>query len=266
MRAGCATTSRAVRRPAAGGPTPAAGERRVPRALPGASRGHGGPARRAGPGRGADAAQPPAVAGGAVPAVLRRRRFVQTGGSIVMAAAFAGLWLIPGTTSTTLRFLLRFGAAAGKLGAFIGTYALTSLHPVIGLGRTSGIAAAVCLTGALVTAALLPESGVAASRSSPSPGRDFLLPHGGGQRPGRRYVRGNRRGGLRKLIVGSSVRLPARRASRHRTRGVYGTGGVPGRQRHPCAGGKSGARGMVRGTNCCWPVPLVQVETDSWPV
>jgi hypothetical protein len=89
-----------------------------------------------------------------------------------MAAAFAGLWLIPGTTSTTLRFLLRFGAAAGKLGAFIGTYALTSLHPVIGLGRTSGIAAAVCLTGALVTAALLPESGVAASRSSPSPGRD----------------------------------------------------------------------------------------------
>jgi hypothetical protein len=71
---------------------------------------------------------------------------------------------------------LRFGAAAGKLGAFIGTYALTTLHPVIGLGRTSGIAAAVCLTGALVTAALLPESGVAASRSSPSPGRDFLLP------------------------------------------------------------------------------------------
>jgi hypothetical protein len=94
---------------------------------------------------------------------------------------------------------LRFGAAAGKLGAFIGTYALTTLHPVIGLGRTSGIAAAVCLTGALVTAALLPESGVAASRSSPSPGRDFLLPHGGGQRPGRRYVRGNRRGSPNRL-------------------------------------------------------------------
>ena len=99
------------------------------------------------------------------------------------------------------------GRAAAPLVVFDQSdYALTTLHPVIGLGRTSGIAAAVCLTGALVTAALLPESGVAASRSSPSPGRDFLLPHGGGQRPGRRYVGGNRRGGLRKLIVGSSVR------------------------------------------------------------
>ena len=34
-------------------------------------------------------------------------------------------------------------AAAGKIGAFIGTYALVALLPAIGLGRTSAIVAGV---------------------------------------------------------------------------------------------------------------------------
>jgi MFS family permease len=118
------------------------------------------------------------------------RRAVQVGGFCAMAAAFAGLWLIPGATATIVVFLLLFGAtyffaefgpntttfvypaeifpvrvrttshgiaaAAGKVGAFIGTYALTSLLPRIGLGPISGLVAAVCLLGALITL-LLPE-------------------------------------------------------------------------------------------------------------
>ena len=113
------------------------------------------------------------------------RRLVQAGGFCFMALAFACLWLIPGATSTISLFLILFGAtdffaefwpntaafdypaeifpvrvrttshgiavAAGKIGAFIGTYTLTSLLPTIGLGRTSGLVAA------LVTIVLLPE-------------------------------------------------------------------------------------------------------------
>jgi MFS family permease len=119
------------------------------------------------------------------------RRRMQVTGFTVMAAAFAGLWLIPGATSTLVPFLLLYGlsyffaefgpntttfvypaeifpvrvratchgiaAAAGKIGAFIGTYALTSLLPAVGLARTSGLVAAVALLGLIVTAALLPE-------------------------------------------------------------------------------------------------------------
>jgi MFS transporter, PHS family, inorganic phosphate transporter len=119
------------------------------------------------------------------------RRLVQTGGFCIMAVAFAGLWLIPGATNTVAIFLILFGAtyffaefgpntttfvypaeifpvrvrttshgiaaAAGKIGAFIGGYTLTSLLPTIGLGRTSGLVAVVCLLGALVTVMLLPE-------------------------------------------------------------------------------------------------------------
>ena len=48
-------------------------------------------------------------------------------------------------------------AASGKLGAFIGTYALTALLPAIGLGRTSGIVAGVAVFGLLATVTLLPE-------------------------------------------------------------------------------------------------------------
>jgi MFS transporter, PHS family, inorganic phosphate transporter len=119
------------------------------------------------------------------------RRVLQAGGFTLMAAAFVGLWLIPGATTTVMPFLLLFGAtyffaefgpntttfvypaeifpvqvrttshgiaaASGKLGAFVGTYALTTLLPILGLARTSIIPAAVCLLGALVTVVLLPE-------------------------------------------------------------------------------------------------------------
>jgi MFS family permease len=119
------------------------------------------------------------------------RRRMQAGGFAIIAAAFAGLWLIPEATTTVLPFLLLFGAtyffaefgpntttfvypaeifpvrvrttshgiaaAAGKLGAFAGTYALTALLPAIGFGRTSAIVAGVCLLGLLVTVTLLPE-------------------------------------------------------------------------------------------------------------
>jgi MFS transporter, PHS family, inorganic phosphate transporter len=116
---------------------------------------------------------------------------MQGSGFALIAAALAGLWLIPGATTTVLPFLVLFGAtyffaefgpntttfiypaeifpvrvrttshgiaaAAGKLGAFAGTYALTALLPAIGFSRTSAIVAGVCLLGLLVTVTLLPE-------------------------------------------------------------------------------------------------------------
>lgn len=48
-------------------------------------------------------------------------------------------------------------AAAGKIGAFIGTYALSAMLPAVGLGKTSALVAGVSLLGLLVTVALLPE-------------------------------------------------------------------------------------------------------------
>jgi MFS family permease len=119
------------------------------------------------------------------------RRLMQAAGFALMAAAFGGLWLIPGATTTELPFLLLFGttyffaefgpntttfvypaeifpvqvrttshgiaAAAGKIGAFIGTYTLTALLPAIGLGKTSAVVAGVSVLGLLVTVMLLPE-------------------------------------------------------------------------------------------------------------
>jgi MFS transporter, PHS family, inorganic phosphate transporter len=119
------------------------------------------------------------------------RKLLQAVGFALMAAAFLGLWLIPGATTTVLPFLLLFGAtyffaefgpntttfvypveifpvrvrttsygiaaAAGKLGAFVGTYVLVALLPAIGLGRTSAIVAGVALLGLLVTLTMLPE-------------------------------------------------------------------------------------------------------------
>jgi MFS transporter, PHS family, inorganic phosphate transporter len=119
------------------------------------------------------------------------RKLLQCLGFAMMAVAFVGLWLVPGATTTLLPFLLLFGAtyffsefgpntttfvysaeifpvrvrttchgiaaAAGKIGAFIGTYALTALLPAIGLGRTSAIVAVVSVLGLLATVALLPE-------------------------------------------------------------------------------------------------------------
>lgn len=108
-----------------------------------------------------------------------------------MAAAFLCLWLIPGATTNVVPFLLLFGAtyffaefgpntttfvypseifpvrvrttcygiaaAAGKIGGFIGTYALVALLPRIGLPDTSAIVAGVALIGVLVTLTMLPE-------------------------------------------------------------------------------------------------------------
>ncbi len=119
------------------------------------------------------------------------RKLLQTLGFAVMAAAFLGLWLIPGATTNVLPFLLLFGAtyffaefgpntttfvypseifpvrvrttsygiaaAAGKIGGFIGTYALVALLPAIGLSETSAIVAGVSLIGVLVTLTMLPE-------------------------------------------------------------------------------------------------------------
>jgi MFS transporter, PHS family, inorganic phosphate transporter len=48
-------------------------------------------------------------------------------------------------------------AASGKIGAFVGTYALTALLPRIGLGKTSALVGVIALAGAIVTVALLPE-------------------------------------------------------------------------------------------------------------
>jgi PHS family inorganic phosphate transporter-like MFS transporter len=48
-------------------------------------------------------------------------------------------------------------AAAGKIGAFIGTYAFTALLPAIGPGKVSGLVAGVSLLGLLATVVLLPE-------------------------------------------------------------------------------------------------------------
>jgi sugar phosphate permease len=119
------------------------------------------------------------------------RRALQAGGFAVMAAAFLGLWLIPGATTTLLPFLLLFGAtyffaefgpntttfvypaeifpvrvrttshgiaaAAGKVGAFIGVYSLAALLPAVGLSRASALVAGAAVLGLLATVALLPE-------------------------------------------------------------------------------------------------------------
>jgi MFS family permease len=137
------------------------------------------------------------------------RKALQAGGFAVMAAAFACLWLIPGATTTLMPFLLLFGAtyffaefgpntttfvypaeifpvrvrttchgiaaAAGKIGAFIGTYALTALLPVLGLSRVSALLADVSLLGLLVTVTLLPEpKGISLEQLSEDP-----FPRGG---------------------------------------------------------------------------------------
>jgi MFS family permease len=119
------------------------------------------------------------------------RKRLQALGFAAMTVAFLCLWLVPGATTSLPPFLLLFGAtyffaefgpntttfvypaeifpvlarttshgiaaAAGKVGAFTGTYALTALLPALGLGRTSAIVAGVSLLGLLVTVWLLPE-------------------------------------------------------------------------------------------------------------
>jgi PHS family inorganic phosphate transporter-like MFS transporter len=119
------------------------------------------------------------------------RRRMQTGGFVMIAVAFFCLWLVPGVTSTVAPFLILFGAtyffsefgpntttfvypaeifpvrvrttshgiaaASGKVGAFVGTYALTSLLPRIGLADTSAIVGFVAVAGAVITVTTLPE-------------------------------------------------------------------------------------------------------------
>jgi PHS family inorganic phosphate transporter-like MFS transporter len=119
------------------------------------------------------------------------RRFLQTTGFFVMAIAFFCLWAVPGATSTVSVFLVLFGAtywfaefgpntttfvypaeifpvrvrttshgiaaAGGKVGGFIGTYALTTVLPVIGLPRTSVIVAGAAVIGGMTSWLLLPE-------------------------------------------------------------------------------------------------------------
>jgi MFS family permease len=119
------------------------------------------------------------------------RRTMQTGGFVLIGLAFFGLWLIPNATTTIAPFVVLFGAtyffsefgpntttfvypaeifpvrvrttshgiaaAAGKIGAFAGTYALTSLLPRIGLSQTSAIVGSIALLGAVVTITMLPE-------------------------------------------------------------------------------------------------------------
>ena len=105
--------------------------------------------------------------------------------------AFAVLAAVPQLTTTVLPFIAIFGlsyffiefgpntttfvypaeifpvrvrttshgvaAASGKIGAFVGTYALTALLPRIGLGKTSALVATVAVLGALITITTLPE-------------------------------------------------------------------------------------------------------------
>jgi MFS transporter, PHS family, inorganic phosphate transporter len=119
------------------------------------------------------------------------RRVMQTTGFVLIAIAFFCLWLVPGVTTEVAPFLILFGAtyffsefgpntttfvypaeifpvrvrttshgiasAAGKIGAFVGTYALTSLLPRIGLADTSGIVGFIALVGAVITLTMLPE-------------------------------------------------------------------------------------------------------------
>jgi MFS family permease len=119
------------------------------------------------------------------------RRRMQFGGFIMITLAFFGLWLVPGATTTVVPFLLLFGAtyffaefgpntttfvypaeifpvrvrtsshgiaaASGKIGAFVGTYALTALLPRIGLASTSALVGTVAAVGAVLTITMLPE-------------------------------------------------------------------------------------------------------------
>lgn len=120
------------------------------------------------------------------------RKFMQVFGFGMMALAFFLLWALPGATTDVALFLMLFGAtyffaefgpntttfvypaeifpvrvrttshgiaaAAGKIGAFIGTYGLTSLLGSTGLGRVSLLVAGVAALGGVVTLWLMPES------------------------------------------------------------------------------------------------------------
>jgi PHS family inorganic phosphate transporter-like MFS transporter len=121
----------------------------------------------------------------------RGRRPIQTMGFAMMAVSFLAIGVIPGLTSMVVPFLALYGisyfftqygpntttfvypaelfpvsarttghgiaAAAGKLGAFVGTFLFPLLLTAIGLAHTELIVAGVCLAGVAVTLAALPE-------------------------------------------------------------------------------------------------------------
>ena len=149
------------------------------------------------------------------------RRALQATGFGVMAVAFAGLWLVPGATTSLAPFLLLFGAtyffaqfgpntttfiypaeifpvrvrttsygiaaAAGKIGAFIGAYVLTALLPATGLGKVSALVAVMSLLGLLVTITLLPEpKGVSLEQLTEAPFSHGAEPLAAAESPGTR--------------------------------------------------------------------------------
>jgi MFS transporter, PHS family, inorganic phosphate transporter len=119
------------------------------------------------------------------------RKVMQAFGFTAVSLAFFLIWAIPSATTDVVLFLVLFGAtyffsefgpntttfvypaeifpvqvrttshgiaaASGKIGAFIGTYALTTLISSAGLPRVSLLVAFVAGLGALVTVWLLPE-------------------------------------------------------------------------------------------------------------
>jgi PHS family inorganic phosphate transporter-like MFS transporter len=119
------------------------------------------------------------------------RKRIQWQGFLVMALAFAGIWLIPGAVKNTALFLglfaisyffIEFGpnettfvfpseifptsirgmgdgisAAGGKFGAFLGALFVPHLLKSVGISGVMGVMAAVSAVGILLTLVALPE-------------------------------------------------------------------------------------------------------------
>ena len=127
-------------------------------------------------------------------------------------------------------------AAAGKIGAFIGAYALTALLSVIGLSKVSALVAAVSVLGLLVTVTLLPEpKGASLEQLTETPFRPSAVELAGAENPGPRSsphpararprpepmrsleVRWILPGRPGSAVAGSFARFPARVESREDT-------------------------------------------------
>jgi hypothetical protein len=87
-------------------------------------------------------------------ASLTRRRFDRARSVAGPPALMAGRTRLP-----AVHLLRRMPASgrAGKIGAFIGTYALTAMLPAVGLSKTCSLVAGVSVLGLLATLFLLPE-------------------------------------------------------------------------------------------------------------
>jgi MFS family permease len=120
------------------------------------------------------------------------RKSIQCIGFAVMAGCFIAIGIIPGLTKLVVPFLALYGlsyfftqygpntttfvyptelfptrlrttghgisAAAGKLGAFIGTFSFPLMLTGFGLGNTEILVGGVCLLGLFITVMLLPET------------------------------------------------------------------------------------------------------------